>query len=405
MKNIGQQNNPFLVTPAEYDVSPVLAGIGGIAERQRTANAGQRMRDDLVSAYQSGDPDQVAMFIASNPQAQQAMTSALQFRSDATQGDYLNTMRQILSIKDQFGEPVEGQDTSMRDQRVADLLDKRVEFVRAQGGEPVDTIKAMEDFKANPEGFLKNVELGYASMAPKQEWEAYKTTLGGDLDPEFAKEERKYASQVVNDVNKKAGDLRSAYGKVEGLRDQAMGGSRQARAGMIINVARLLSPGIVTDKDFQALTGGADPIQTTMAYIADKNADVGNMLASYVDPLGQSFDGDALLGVARSALLPEAQSLFDRYSDAETRAQTAKMKAGEYDTMFSGRKNLDELNSLLAGDQAPGDDMAPGAPAPAPAQAPAPVTPAPAGAVEKLRANPELADFFLKKYGYLPEGF
>ena len=117
---------------------------------------------------------------------------------------------------------------------------------------------------------------------------------------------------------------------------------------MIINVARLLSPGIVTDADFQALTGGANPLQATMAFLSSKNAAVGDMLSSYVDPLGQSFNSSALLNIADSAFRPEAQATLDQLNDIQARSGKSGLNQRQVNTLFTGTSNTDALSKLLA---------------------------------------------------------
>ena len=179
--------------------------------------------------------------------------------------------------------------------------------------------------------------------------EINKNTATGNVDPEFLKEQRKLAGEVVRDVSKRSAELYSSYGKLKGLKDQAVGGSRQARAGMIINVARMLSPGIVTDKDFQALTGAADPLAAAMAMLQNKDANIANMLGSYVDPLGNAFNADALLNIATASAKSESEALMNRYDDAKARGVRSGMNERQLNTIFGGNKTLDALRGISTG--------------------------------------------------------
>lgn len=167
-----QQNNPFMVTPANYDTKPVMSGVNQVLDTTRVLNKKKRMKEAMTAAFESGDPRAVANFVAEYPEAQQGLSTAMGFKSDATKRNYLDTLRGVLTTG-QENLPIEE-----RNARIKDMLIKRNEFVKAQGGTPSDTEKGVEDFVADPDGFLQRAELGYAAMAPAEELSQYNLQRG-----------------------------------------------------------------------------------------------------------------------------------------------------------------------------------------------------------------------------------
>ena len=167
-------------------------------------------------------------------------------------------------------------------------------------------------------------------------------------DKEFLKEIRAQSYKAVSGFNKRAAEISGAYGKVKGLAGQAAKpGNRQARAAMIMNVARLISPGVVTDKDFSALAGGSTPIAEIMNVIAGRSPDVAGLIRTY-DPTGEAFDVNGLLDVAKSVTTAETPSLIQSYESAAEMAQRSQMNPRQYKTIFGDNKNVKALTELIA---------------------------------------------------------
>ena len=165
---------------------------------------------------------------------------------------------------------------------------------------------------------------------------------------DFMKEERKTASDAVKSIDKRVGDIRSSFDKVKGLHATAKT-SRQAAAGMVMNVARLISPGVVTDTDFRVLSGAADPVAAALALITGRDDGIGQALQAYYDPTNpESFNADALLQVAKDVSTAESSTLFDQYDDASARAQRASMPEEQFNTIFGGaNKNIEGLRNIV----------------------------------------------------------
>lgn len=119
---------------------------------------------------------------------------------------------------------------------------------------------------------------------------------------------------------------------------------------MTMNVARLISPGVVTDRDAAQLSGAQDPMAYVMNLISGKSPDTAALLRNY-DPFGPNFDVDGLVNVAKSVTTAEVPALLDQYSQANDRAIRSGMKQRQYRTIFGDNKNRDFLSDLL--DKAP----------------------------------------------------
>lgn len=400
------KQSPFYVEPARLDTTNIMSGVTEVLDTTRKQNYKQRMKTAMTDAFQSGDPDKVQQFIADFPEGHAGLQAAMGFKDKKTQGNYMKTLRDVLSVRDLYGAD---SDPKERNDKIVAMLEARNEYVKSRGGDPVDTEEGIRNFMNDPEGFLQRAEIGYSAMASPQEYKAYQgLKYGGEVDPKFMEEERKTASQDVRAFNTKARNMRTSYGQLEGLANQAASGDRGARNAMMVTLARLISPGIVTEKEAGALAGGQNTMQYVMEALTsakEGGAEFANVLKGF-DPYGESFDSDAVLQIGESVVASGREPLIDMYEMSRSRAQRAGMRKKAFNTNFGENENYDFLQNFGGADKSAVQVTPAPAAAPAAAQAPAQqVKPAPAGAIEKLNANPELRDFFLQKYGYLPEGF
>ena len=177
-------------------------------------------------------------------------------------------------------------------------------------------------------------------------------SLFGDTKPdeisiEFAKEQRKVAQDSVKDIDKRAGEIRSSIGKVEGLESQMRNKNRQAIAAGIMNVARLISPGVVTDTDFQNLSGAQNPLALAFDIISGRNPDVAKQLGRYVDPTNpETFDVDGLMSVATSVAASEAPVIMDQFAQARSQAERAGLRPNAIDAIFGDKPNIEAIMSI-----------------------------------------------------------
>ena len=120
-------------------------------------------------------------------------------------------------------------------------------------------------------------------------------------------------------LNKEARTLTQEYGKIDQLAAQATNPNasprarRQAAATLITIVARIASPGVVTDVEFRNFGGFADPNTTIQSFIANAVANDQSM-DSIVDFVGTMVGGDIppeLLTQIRGAIDPLNPDLLD----------------------------------------------------------------------------------------------
>jgi len=325
--------NPFYIQPSQANINPVLQGIGALTEESRAKAKQQADEQALMTVYKSGDADSVAAMIAKNPELGAQIGTMLKFKSKETEKNYADSVRQLAA-------------TSDPEARGRILVD-RIDRINAEGGDPAQTVLALEQLQqGDTEGFEKSLELEFARTQGKQAWEAYKAQRGGGDNKEFRKEERKNASQDLRSFNKEAKQMRTDYGKLKGLAEQAKGGSRGARNAMVVSLARLVSPGIVTETEASALSGGQNTLQYVLGVLKGKDPTSTEGIERYVDPYGDSFDSDGLLKVGESVVASSRKPLIDAYESSRDRASRAGISPSAFNTNFGENKNYDFLRSF-----------------------------------------------------------
>ncbi len=159
--------NQFSVTPLGGQ-SP-LQGLGMLAQgleqkkAEEAAEAEKVRRGELMTQAQrvmaTGDPNAIAEFSLANPEIGQQLQSAVGYKSDATRQNMRDSMREIIA----GGDPEE-------------VISKRINMVTAQGGDPSDSVRELEVYRADPEGYTSKVEAAYAFEDPEG-YKSYRTTL------------------------------------------------------------------------------------------------------------------------------------------------------------------------------------------------------------------------------------
>ena len=160
---------------------------------------------------------------------------------------------------------------------------------------------------------------------------------------EFAKEERQQAKSTVNRLSKRATEINSSYDKVMTLLDQ---NSRAANASVLQLIARLASPGIVTEQEAANLAGGATPL-ATLATAFQKGGDekTADLVRRSIDPNNPAFfDTEGLRALAKGLTASEAPFLMEELTDAKNRAQ-GNISKRAFDTNF-GEQNIKSITGL-----------------------------------------------------------
>ena len=160
--------NPFTVQPLGglRSVQNIQNGMAGIAQNYR-ANQQEEKQQALMGQAQEvlgrGDPQEIAAFSLQNPDIGRQIQDSVKFKSDETRMNMMQGMQQIIA----GGNPEQ-------------VLNQRAQFVESQGGDATQTRQEIERFRADPEGYVGQVESSYALMDPEG-YTAYRkaTSEGG----------------------------------------------------------------------------------------------------------------------------------------------------------------------------------------------------------------------------------
>jgi hypothetical protein len=172
-----------------------------------------------------------------------------------------------------------------------------------------------------------------------------------EIDSDFLKEERKAATVSTTALRKRASVIESSIGKISSLVPEIKGGSRAAAGAAVMSLARLVSPGVVTEGDFRAMSGAADPIATIMGRLTDKG-DSGKPLmealqAAYDPTNPDLIDADALLRIANSIVSSEAPAILQEYKESDSRARRSGMNQRQYGTIFGDSTSITGLSKYM----------------------------------------------------------
>ena len=168
--------NPFTVQPLGglRSVQNIQNGMAGIAQNYRAGQQEDQQKALMGQAQEvlgRGDPQEIAAFSLQNPDIGRQIQDSVKFKSDETRMNMMQGMQQIIA----GGSPEQ-------------VLNQRAQFVESQGGDATQTRQEIERFRADPEGYVGQVESSYALMDPEG-YTAYRkaTSEGGMGGPDFGK--------------------------------------------------------------------------------------------------------------------------------------------------------------------------------------------------------------------------
>jgi len=164
---MAQESNPFFVQPMG-DITQGLQGlgsaIGGAYQMSQARSEAERLQDLQMQAaqiYQSGDMEALRQFRLQNPELGSALAEEIGFRSEETKTNYTNSLMRALT------EP----------ESIPQIVAARQAYLKAQGQTPEETgltDSAMEQYAADPEGFMESLELDLMLLDPDK-YEQYKS--------------------------------------------------------------------------------------------------------------------------------------------------------------------------------------------------------------------------------------
>lgn len=157
--------NDFFVQPGN-DASQALSGLSSTLSQMRQDKERQRLRDEQAAkeqriqerfvaaktaaqeALSSGDPDKMAQVTLEYPEIGQGLSQAFGIVDADKKQKASSFVSALLNNPDQADQ----------------IYQSRIEEIQARGGDPRDTIRSYEAYKANPQGEAKNLQFMWAAM-------------------------------------------------------------------------------------------------------------------------------------------------------------------------------------------------------------------------------------------------
>jgi hypothetical protein len=170
--------------------------------------------------------------------------------------------------------------------------------------------------------------------------------------PSISPEERTSALNNVRgnleNINKSVSAVVDSYSKIVSLETQMRRGNRGARNAAIMNLARLISPGVVTNQDVAGLSGADTSIGAIFSFLDGKGVDM-TQLMRIADPLGESFDVDGLLSIAGSITSAGVPSLLAQFDD-QAKIADIYGASDAFKKAYLGESKLrQQLNNIMQG--------------------------------------------------------
>jgi len=161
--------NPFYVAPAG-DISSGLAGIGTVLkdvgeqrrireEEEAARLANEQAQLEINDAIQSGDINTLRMTAVKYPQVADAIYNGFKAQKDEDKASTLGWMRKIVTA----GNPVQAKAILESEIARLDTIGRDSSILRGE----------LMDLESDPEGFVQSTKLGYAAIAPENEYKAY----------------------------------------------------------------------------------------------------------------------------------------------------------------------------------------------------------------------------------------
>jgi hypothetical protein len=279
---------------------------------------------------------------------------------------------------------------------VISLIEDRINMIQRLNGDPTESLQALNFARAAQSGDVaagdklmqgltmsqkRGIDLGFIAppAAPKylgteegiiltqspsgeiQRTELYDQEGAGGNGQTYQqrqawKELRKDFKSGSDAVSNNAKTVLEEYGKVEGLINQATDKNvddrsrRQAAATLVTVLARMASPGVVTDRDFINFSGGLAARGGDFAlfkdYLSGKGLD-DTILAS-IDPMNpDGFSREGMLALANNLVIPAGRTLLGTFASQMSSAKEYNPAEFEMRATFSpNNPNIKKLGEI-----------------------------------------------------------
>lgn len=159
---------------------------GNLIAQQRQKRAKDELMGQAREAISTGDPAVISELMITNPELAGSVQNAINFQSDATRQNLIGSIESVLT------------NPEMTEQ----VLTDRIKMVSDAGGDPSQSIAALQEYKSDPEGFLRNAEIAYSIYAPDKYKSYASAKSAGASTPDFQYKDGLVFNPATGDVRR-----------------------------------------------------------------------------------------------------------------------------------------------------------------------------------------------------------
>ena len=251
-----------------------------------------------------------------------------------------------------------------------ELLQDRVDLESRLGVSSDDTLSLIQQIQSNPMAAVPTLDAAIDSayqiglialpqlsdrqrleiQAQQADWNSARDSIRDVME-----ENNKLAADAVTGFNKLeslAGFIRKAQD--EGATDIQKRSGRQAAATILTIMARMASPGVVTDRDFANQAGGQSLQAGVIDYIRNlgqTDLQTASLLAQFDPTNPDLIDVDALVNQARGLITGQTPSVLRTYASQKQRAMDYNPSQTYLKAEFGGSsaQNIRDLANISLG--------------------------------------------------------
>ncbi len=288
-------------------INSVANRLGSMGTQRRNLVGGEGNLPTLLRGASAALTGQVPQFRQQLMQEQQFQTAQGLQNLDIKNALATSAAQDSLQIRNML--------LMNNDAGAMEILQDRMSLESDLGASSEATQQLMNLVQTNPMQAFMNVDAAVKS--------AYQLGLiKAPEQDELSISQLREVGTSARKLNTTIDEITTAYNKVKGLEAEMRKGSRSAINAGIMNVARLISPGVVTDSDARQIAGADTPISVVMQALQGKGMNLDQIL-SVVDPTSpETFNVDALMAVADSVTAAGIPGVYDSYEDLQSTARS-----------------------------------------------------------------------------------